>query len=122
MFGHPRILHEPDSDTPDGASIRSPSPCAPLRPLKVITLEIVLLIVGLAIGGAVGFNLGQRGRPSFLQGQAADAVIRFIRAVENSDLPRDGVAVVKHVVTDTYDPDTAAYIHAKLREAPPVES
>jgi hypothetical protein len=86
-----------------------------------VTVDVFLLILGLAIGGAVGFNLGQRGRPAFLQGQAADAVIRFIRAVENSDLPRDGVAVVKHVVTDTYDPDTAAYIHAELRKPPQPE-
>jgi hypothetical protein len=78
-------------------------------------VEFFLAII---VGIACGTNYGRKSRPAHLQSQAADAIVRFIRAVEASVLSREGVAVVKQTVTDTYDPDTAAYIHARLRETP----
>ncbi|MFB9187340.1 hypothetical protein ACFFX1_55230 [Dactylosporangium sucinum] len=75
----------------------------------------MLVLLGVAIGAAAGYNLGQRSRPRVQQLQAADAVVRFVRAVEASEMPRESVMAVKHVVSETYDAETAAYIHTKLR-------
>ncbi|WP_238015011.1 hypothetical protein KZZ52_33755 [Dactylosporangium sp. AC04546] len=80
-------------------------------------MEIVLvLIVGL-ICGVVGYSLGVRNRPRLQQLQAADAVARFLRAVEASRLAPETVRAVKHVAFDTYDAATAAYILGRLRKA-----
>lgn len=83
-----------------------------------VTMEIVLLILGLAIGAAVGFNLGQRHRPKVMATNAADAVVWFLRAVRSSPLPRETVMAVERVVSLAYDDDTARYIHVRLEEPP----
>ncbi len=82
-------------------------------------MEFFLLLLGLAIGAAVGFNLGQRHRPKVLADNAADAVVHLLRAAEASSLPRESVMAFEGLAHRIFDDPTSAYIKTKLREVPP---
>jgi hypothetical protein len=82
-------------------------------------MEFFLLILGLAIGGTLGFRYGQQHRPRVLANNAADAVVRLLRAAEASNLPRESVMAFEGLAHRTFDPDTGRYIQEKLREVPP---
>lgn len=93
------------------------SPCAPPRPLKVITLEFFLLILGLAVGGALGFNYGRKSRPTVQLQTAGDAIVTLIRVVHQK---YGSVASmqVKGVALDTFRGPMRDHMEAQLDQDP----
>jgi hypothetical protein len=85
-------------------------------------MEFFLLILGAAVGGAMGWRYGRHHRPSVLQTNSADAVVWFLVAV-NRDLPPEIARQVRAVAWENFDDEVQAYMKRKLREieSPPQE-
>ncbi|GAA2644425.1 hypothetical protein GCM10010399_92910 [Dactylosporangium fulvum] len=80
-------------------------------------MEIVLLLIGAGVGGAIGYNLGQKARPAVLETTAADAVVNFLRACTR-ELPQEMVWAVRGVASKIYKGETLGYVMTKLDEPP----
>lgn len=78
-------------------------------------MELLLLLLGAAVGGAIGYNFGQRSQPSALQTHADDAVAGFLAAV-NRKLEPSLARQVEWVAGEVFDDRQQAYIKAKVRE------
>ncbi|MFC5004103.1 hypothetical protein ACFPIJ_40550 [Dactylosporangium cerinum] len=78
-------------------------------------MELLLLLLGAAVGGAIGYNFGQRSQPSVLQTHADDAVVAFLVAI-NQELESGLARQVRSVAWEVFDDQRQAYMKAKLRE------
>lgn len=75
-------------------------------------MEIVLLLIGLAFGGAVGFRIGNRHAPRAELDSNAATLATFLRIVDRQ-LDRNTSAAVRGIAWETYGGDFGLALRAK---------
>lgn len=80
-------------------------------------MEIVLLLIGLAFGGAVGYNLGQKSRPSVQARTAADAIVQLVRFIQQQ-YGTAAAAQIKGAALSLFRGDMRDHMEAQFDQDP----